>query len=103
MTLISKETRGSYNTVIANVNQKVSAIVDMVEKLVSTSEINSASLEDSLNTLIKRTNNLKTYVNGLLNINKQMDANMPDDCDYSWVYTDHEYDCLEQVDCGESL
>ena len=103
MTLISKESKGSYNAVIANVNQKVDRIIEMIEKLVSSSENNSAELESKLNSLTHKASNLKTYVEGLLNINKQMDAHMPDDCDYSWAYTETNYDCNEQVDCGESL
>lgn len=103
MTLISKESKGSYNAVIANVNQKVDNVIEMIEKLVSSSEINSADLESKLSSLTHRASNLKTYVEGLLNINKQMDAHMPDDCDYSWVYTETNYDCNEQVDCGENL
>lgn len=103
MTLISKESRGSYNTVIANVNQKVDNIIEMIEQLVSSSEVNSAELESKLSALTRRASNLKTYVEGLLNINKQMDEHMPDDCEYSWAYTETNYDCKEQVDCGENL
>lgn len=103
MTLISKESKGSYNAVIANVNQKVDGIVEMIEKLVSSSESNSSELESSLNSLRNKASNLKTYVEGLLNINRQMDAHMPDSCEYSWSYTETNYDCNEQVDCGESL
>jgi len=101
MTLITKEDKDSYNAVIANVNQKVSSLIDELDKLISTSESNAATEEDSFNTLIKKANNLKTYVSGLLTINKQLDANMPDSCNYKWVYTETEYNCAESSDCGE--
>lgn len=101
MTLITKENKDSYNSVIANVNQKVSALLGELEKLISESESNAADEEDSFNTLIKKANNLKTYVSGLLTINKQLDAQMSDSCDYEWVYTETEYNCAESSSCGE--
>lgn len=103
MTLISKESRGSYNAVIANVNQKVDGIIEMIERLVSSSETNSSELESKLSALTHKASNLKTYVEGLLDINKQMDEHMPESCEYSWTYTETNYDCKEQVDCGENL
>jgi hypothetical protein len=101
MTLITKEDKDSYNSVITNVNQKISVLLGELEKLISESESNAADEEDSFNTLIKKANNLKTYVSGLLTINKQLDAQMPDSCNYEWVYTETEYNCAESSDCGE--
>jgi hypothetical protein len=101
MILISKESKGSYNAVIANINQKVSSIIGMIEKLVSSSETNSSELESSLNSLTHQASNLKTYVEGLLNINKQLDAHMPDSCNYKWAYTETKYNCAEPSDCGD--
>lgn len=104
MTLINKESRGSYNAVIANINQKVASLIDKIEALVSASEINSSNEEQELVRLNRVASNLRTYVSGLLEINKQMDAQMPDSCDYSWVYNECNecsFSCSED-DCGEA-
>lgn len=101
MTLITKEDKDNYNSVVTDINQKISGLVDKIESLVQLSEDNSMSASKQLNTLINKASKLKTYVDGLLVINKQLDAGMPDDCNYSWAYTETAYDCGESDACGE--
>lgn len=101
MTLITKEDKDNYNSVVTDINQKISGLVDNLENLIKLSEDNSGKASEQLSTLIKKADNLKTYVNGLLVINKQLDANMPDSCDYEWVYMENTYDCEESDSCGE--
>jgi hypothetical protein len=101
MTLITKEDKDSYNSVVTDINQKISGLVDRIESLIKLSEDNSMSADKQLSTLINKASKLRTYVNGLLVINKQMDAAMPDDCNYSWAYTENTYDCSESDACGE--
>ena len=74
MTLITKENKDSYNSVVTDINQKISGLVDKIENLIKSSEDNSGKANEQLNVLIRKANNLKTYVNGLLLINKQIDA-----------------------------
>lgn len=101
MTLITKEDKDSYNSVVNDINQKISGLINKIEAIVKESESNSDSLNSQLKTLINKANNLKTYVNGLLVINKQIDAAMPSECDYSWVYTEKSYSCDDSDSCGE--
>lgn len=101
MTLITKEDKDSYNAVVNDINQKISSLINKIEAIVNESENNSDTLNSQLETLINKANNLKTYVNGLLVINKQMDAHMPSECDYSWIYTEKEYSCDDSDSCGE--
>ena len=101
MTLITKEDKDNYNSVVNDINQKISGLVDKIENLIKLSEDNSDTLNSQLGTLISKANNLKTYVNGLLVINKQIDAGMPAECDYSWVYTEKSYSCDDSDVCGE--
>lgn len=101
MTLITKENKDNYNSVVTDINQKISGLVDRIENLIKLSEDNSESANKQLNELINKANNLKTYVNGLLIINKQIDNGMPEDCDYSWVYTEKAYSCDQDDACGE--
>ena len=101
MTLITKENKDNYNSVINDINQKISGLINKIEAIVKESENNSDSLNSQLKTLINKANNLKTYVNGLLVINKQIDAAMPSECDYSWVYTEKSYSCDDSDSCGE--
>jgi chemotaxis signal transduction protein len=101
MTLITKEDKDNYNSVVNDINQKISGLVDKIENLIKLSEDNSESANKQLSELINKANNLKTYVSGLLVINKQMDAAMPDECDYSWVYTERPYSCDDSDACGE--
>jgi len=101
MTLITKEDKDSYNSVVNDINQKISGLVDRIESLIKLSEDNSESANSQLNVLINKANNLKTYVNGLLVINKQIDRGMPSKCDYSWVYTEKSYNCDDSDSCGE--
>lgn len=101
MTLITKENKDSYNSVVTDINQKISGLVDKIESLIKSSEDNSGKANEQLNVLIRKANNLKTYVNGLLLINKQIDEAMPEECDYSWVYTERSYSCDESDSCGE--
>ena len=101
MTLITKEDSDNYNSVVNDINQKISGLVDRIENLIKLSEDNSETASKQLNVLINKANNLKTYVNGLLVINKQIDAGMPAGCNYSWAYTENTYDCEESDSCGE--
>lgn len=101
MTLITKENKDNYNSVVNDINQKISGLVDRIENLIKLSEDNSESANKQLNELINKANNLKTYVNGLLVINKQIDNGMPAGCNYSWAYTENTYDCEESDTCGE--
>lgn len=101
MTLITKEDKDNYNSVINDINQKISGLVDKIESLIKSSEDNSGKANEQLNVLIRKANNLKTYVNGLLLINKQIDEAMPEECDYSWVYTERSYSCDDSDSCGE--
>lgn len=101
MILVNKESRGSYNAVIANVNQNLSKLVKEAETLVSSSESTTDGQSESLNALIKKANNLLTYVNGLKEINKQLDENMPSGCNYSWSYVENGCDFSEESECGE--
>ena len=101
MTLITKEDKDNYNSVVNDINQKISSLINKIEAIVNESENNSDTLNSQLETLINKANNLKTYVNGLLVINKQMDASMPSKCDYSWIYTEKEYSCDDSDSCGE--
>jgi hypothetical protein len=101
MTLITNEDKDNYNSVVTDINQKISGLVDKIESLIKSSEDNSETANKQLNVLINKANKLKTYVNGLLVINKQIDEAMPDDCNYSWAYTENAYDCKESDSCGE--
>lgn len=101
MILVNKESRGSYNAVIANVNQNLSKLIKEAESLVSSSESTTDSQSESLNALIKKANNLLTYVNGLKEINEQIDEGMPSGCDYSWSYVDNGCDFNDESNCGE--
>ena len=101
MTLITKESRGSYNTIIADINQKITGIIEKIEALVSNSEIKAANYDDQLSKLNNRANNLLEYVNGLLAVNKQIDSQMPQSCNYSWSYSDNGCDFNDESDCGE--
>ena len=102
MTLITKEDKDNYNSVVTDINQKISGLVDNLENLIKLSEDNSGKASEQLSVLIRKADKLKTYVNGLLVINKQLDANMPDSCSYEWVYTEAGYDCAEEDSaCGE--
>lgn len=101
MTLITKEGKDNYNSVVNDINQKISGLVDKVESLIKLSEDNSESANKQLNVLINKANNLKTYVNGLLAINRQIDNGMPGDCNYGWVYTERPYSCEDSDSCGE--
>ena len=101
MTLITKESRGSYNSVIADINQKIAGIIDKLEALVGKSESDSSKYNDNLNKINNRASNLLEYVNGLLAINKQIDAQMPQSCDYSWSYSDDGCDFNDESSCGE--
>lgn len=101
MILVNKESRGSYNAVIANVNQNVSKLIKEAEVLVSASESKTGSQSESLNALIQKANRLLVYVNGLKEINEQIDANMPESCDYSWSYVENGCDFSEESECGE--
>lgn len=101
MTLITKEDKDNYNSVINDINQKISGLVDKIESLIKSSEDNSGKANEQLNVLIRKANNLKTYVNGLLLINKQIDEAMPESCEYSWVYTERPYNCDDSDSCGE--
>lgn len=103
MTLITKEDKDNYNSVVTDINQKISSLVDRIESLIKSSEDNSGKANERLSVLINKANNLKTYVNGLLVINKQIDNAMPDECDYSWAYTERSYSCDESDACGELL
>ena len=101
MTLITKEDKDNYNSVVTDINQKISGLVDKIESLIKSSKDNSETANKQLNVLINKANNLKTYVNGLLVINKQIDEAMPDDCDYTWEYTERPYSCDDSDSCGE--
>lgn len=101
MTLITKEDKDNYNSVVNDINQKISGLVERIESLIKSSEDNSGIANEQLNVLIRKANNLKTYVNGLLVINKQIDEAMPEECDYSWAYTERSYSCDESDSCGE--
>lgn len=101
MTLITKENKDSYNSVANDINQKISGLVERIESLIKSSEDNSGKANEQLNVLIRKANNLKTYVNGLLLINKQIDEAMPESCEYSWAYTERSYSCDESDSCGE--
>lgn len=101
MTLITKENKDSYNSVVTDINQKISGLIDKIENLIKSSEDNSGKANEQLNVLIRKANNLKTYVNGLLLINKQIDEAMPESCEYSWAYTERPYTCDESDSCGE--
>lgn len=101
MTLITKEDKDNYNSVVTDINQKISSLVDRIENLIKSSEDNSGKANERLSVLIRKANNLKTYVNGLLVINKQIDEAMPEECDYSWVYTENGYSCDDSDACGE--
>ena len=101
MTLITKEDKDSYNSVVNDINQKISGLINKIEAIVNESENNSDTLNSQLEALISKADKLKTYVNGLLVINKQMDSAMPSECDYSWVYTEKEYSCDDSDSCGE--
>lgn len=101
MILITKEDKDSYNSAVNDINQKISGLINKIEAIVKESEDNSETLNNKLETLINKANKLKTYVNGLLVINKQMDAAMPSECDYSWIYTEKEYSCDDSDSCGE--
>ena len=101
MTLITKEDEDSYNSVVNDINQKISGLINKIEAIVNESENNSDTLNSQLEALISKADKLKTYVNGLLVINKQMDSAMPSECDYSWVYTEKEYSCDDSDSCGE--
>lgn len=101
MTLITKEDKDNYNSVVTDINQKISGLVDRIENLIKSSEDNSGKANERLSVLINKANNLKTYVNGLLVINKQIDNAMPDECDYSWAYTERSYSCDDSDACGE--
>lgn len=101
MTLITKEDKDNYNSVVTDINQKISSLVDRIENLIKLSEDNSESASKQLNTLISKADKLKTFVNGLLVINKQIDNAMPAGCNYSWAYTENTYDCEESDACGE--
>ena len=41
MTLITKENKDSYNSVVNDINQKISGLVDRIENLIKQSEDNS--------------------------------------------------------------
>lgn len=101
MILVNKESRGSYNAVIANVNQNISKLIKEAEALVSSSESATASQSESLNELIKKANRLLVYVNGLKEINEQIDDGMPSGCNYSWSYVENGCDFSEESACGE--
>lgn len=101
MTLITKEDKDNYNSVVTDINQKISGLVDKIENLIKLSEDNSKEADKQLSELIRKADNLKTYVNGLLIINKQLDEAMPDSCNYEWLYTEAGYDCEESDACGE--
>lgn len=101
MTLITKENKDNYNSVVNDINQKISGLVDRIENLIKSSEDNSERANERLNVLIGKADKLKTYVNGLLVINRQIDNAMPDECDYSWTYTENGYSCDESDSCGE--
>ena len=101
MTLITKEDKDNYNAVVTDINQKISGLVDRIESLIKLSEDNSASADKQLKALINKADRLRTYVNGLLVINKQLDSAMPNDCNYSWSSTETGYDCADSDACGE--
>jgi hypothetical protein len=101
MTLITKEDKDNYNSVVTDINQKISGLVDKIESLIKSSEDNSETANKQLSVLINKANNLKTYVNGLLVINKQIDEAVPEDCNYSWAYTERPYSCDDSDSCGE--
>jgi len=101
MTLITKEDKDNYNSVVNDINQKISGLVDRIESLIKSSEDNSGKANEQLNVLIRKADKLKTYVNGLLVINRQIDNGMPDDCDYTWKYTERSYTCEDSDSCGE--
>lgn len=101
MTLITKEDKDNYNSVVTDINQKISGLISKIEDLVKLSEDNSESASKQLELLIAKANKLKTFVNGLLVINNQIDAAMPAGCDYSWSYTEKAYECDESNSCGE--
>lgn len=101
MTLITKEDKDSYNSVVTDINQKISGLVDKIENLIKLSEDKSGKASEQLSVLIRKADKLKTYVNGLLVINKQIDEAMPNSCNYEWAYTEAGYDCEESDSCGE--
>lgn len=101
MTLITKEDKDNYNSVVTDINQKISGLVDKIENLIKLSEDNSGNADKQLSALINKASKLRTYVNGLLVINKQMDAAMPNSCSYEWLYTETAYDCEDSDSCGE--
>ena len=58
MTLITKEDKDSYNSVVNDINQKISGLISKIEAMVKESESNSDSLNSQLKTLINKANNL---------------------------------------------
>ena len=100
MTLVNKETRGSYNTVVTNINQKINTIITSLDKLIQKSSNNTKSFDNKINELNKEANNLMAYALGVKRILQQLDAFMPGTCDYDWIWTEPSEDC-SYGNCGE--